>query len=31
VHPAMSTDLEDHGGDAIDEIFARACELDPEA
>ena len=28
----MSTDLEDHdGGDAIDEIFARARELDPEA
>ena len=28
----MSTDLEDHyGGDAIDEIFPRARELDPEA
>jgi hypothetical protein len=28
----MSTDLEDHhGGDAIDEIFASARELDPEA
>jgi hypothetical protein len=28
----MSTDLEDHyGGDAIDEIFALARQLDPEA